>query len=283
MRWKKNNRKKVPLRILLPILILFIFFCAFLIIRSNILIIRLVDVDSKKVGCASNEQIRDSSQILGQIFLLINSSKIESDLKKKFFCIGQVTTSGFLNKVKLSVFGREPAAILIPIKNNEATNSSELREFSEASPSATFTFLKENSPKEYVVDKEGVIYSTESEMLNVPKLYITGLDLNLGQRVKEELISNTLKILKILAIFGVNVNDAKIYSDNLLLINALPRIIFRLDANVNWQIASLQLILKTAKISRRTVPTEVGIDESSLEFIDLRFDKPVVRIAPKKK
>ena len=50
-----------------------------------------------------------------------------------------------------------------------------------------------------------------------------------------------------------------------------PKVFFRLDNEIDLQLASLQLILEKAKI-----------DERILEFIDLRFDKPIVRFAPKK-
>ncbi|MBI4038755.1 hypothetical protein HY384_02235 [Candidatus Daviesbacteria bacterium] len=61
--------------------------------------------------------------------------------------------------------------------------------------------------------------------------------------------------------------------DDFFLINPYsnnPRIIFRLSNSLDVQLASLQLILGKAKI-----------DGSRLEFIDLRFDKPVLKFTPK--
>lgn len=276
MRRRRNNSRGKKfgknLRIgLLPILLLFIFLSAFLILRSNIFTIRSIDVTSEKLGCVDNQKIKESAQILGQNIILVDFSKLE-DLKKKFFCIKSIATSrSFPNKVYLYVLGREPAAVLISLKYDESTESGELKGFIEASPSADFRFSAGNSNGNFVVDNEGIIYSTNADQLNVPKVYMTQVNLNPGQKVKEELISNTLKILKMAKIFGININESKITMEDLLLINANPGIIFRLDGNTDSQIASLQLILEKAKI-----------DGSSLEFIDLRFDKPIVKIAPKK-
>ncbi len=276
MRWRRNNRRdrkfgKVLGLGLLPIFLL-IFLSAFLILHSNIFTIRSIDVTSEKIGCVDNQNIKESAQILGQNIIFTNFSKLE-DLKKKFFCIKSVTISkSFPNKVNLSVFGREPAAILVSLKYDESTKSGELiKGFIEASASADIHFSADHSNENLVVDDEGIVYSTNVDQINVPKVYRTQVNLSLGQKIKEGLISNTLKILKMAKIFGINVNESKITMEDLLLINATPRIIVKLDDNIDSQIASLQLILQKAKM-----------DEENLEFIDLRFDKPVVRIVPKK-
>ena len=72
---------------------------------------------------------------------------------------------------------------------------------------------------------------------------------------------------------GISVNESFL-NDSFFIIKdetSVIKVIFRLKNEVDIQLASLQLILDKAKI-----------DEKELEFIDLRFDKPVVRYAPKK-
>ena len=160
-------------------------------------------------------------------------------------------------------------------KEVEATQSGLLERFTqqatpsgESSNSAIFADAGEN----FLVDIQGVIYSNNPEGVNAPRIYVRDLKFTLGQTIKENIIKNILKIIDKLKTFGVSIKEVKIIKNNILLVDAVPRIIFKLDDKQEMQIASLQLILNKAKI-----------DGSSLEFIDLRFDKPVVRFAPKKK
>lgn len=260
--------------------ILLIVLAGSMLFSSNVVVINSVDVETEKVDCTDVYKIRESSGVLGQNLLLLDFKKIESDLKNNFLCIRKVEGLRiFPDKVRLLVIGREPAAILVLSKDQEATESGVLEKFSEvwatssaeASPSAGFNFFVEGPVENFVVDNEGVVYSTDIEQINAPKVFVSGLNLNLGQKIKENLITNLLKILEKVRSFGIEARETKIYSNHLLLVNSMPRIIFRLDGKIDTQIASLQLILQKAKI-----------DEDILEFIDLRFDKQIVRFAPKK-
>ncbi|TSC87728.1 MAG: Uncharacterized protein G01um10147_414 [Microgenomates group bacterium Gr01-1014_7] len=251
-----------PFKLILFLSILLIISMGVFLFRSNIFTITSIEVEIEKVGCVESDKIRDASNLLGQNFFLLNSSKLENDLKNKYVCIHKVNLSRYFpNKVKLFIFGREPAAILIVLKDGEATESAEATPSAEASSSA----------EGFVVDNEGVVYSNSIEQINAPYIYAGGLNLTVGQKIKDDFIGKILKILEKLKSFGVDVKETKIYSNSLLLTGAMPRIIFKLSDNIDTQIASLQLILNKAKI-----------DGEILEFIDLRFDKPVVKFAPKK-
>ena len=275
---KKRTIRIIPL--LLTVCTIFLLALIPLALNSNFFLVKSIDVKMDKINCIDSDKVKQSSNLLGQNLFLINSAKVEENLKRKFICIKSVTTSRYFpSTIKLDIFGREPIAILVVLKNEEATPSNQLENFTEiqstpsaeSSSSATFDFSVNDTNENFVVDDEGLIYSNSIEQINVPRVYTSGLSLFLGQRVKGDLIENTLKILQKVGTFGVDVKDAKIYSEKILLINAIPKIIFRMDEKIDAQIASLQLILNKAKI-----------DNGSLEFIDLRFDKPIVRFAPKK-
>lgn len=237
------------------VLALIIFILAGLaVFRSNLFIINSAAVQIEKIQCADQNQISNSSGIPGQNFFLLNSAKIENDLKGKYICIRKVEISRYFpNKVKLFVSGREAAAILIAS--------------AEASPSAEAS----SSAQKLVVDNEGVIYSNDFEHIDAPLIFVSGLDLSLGQKVQDNLIGKALKILEKVNSFGINIKETKIYSDVLFLTGEGIQVFFKLSDNIDTQLASLQLILDKAKI-----------DEDTLDFVDLRFDKPVVKIAPKK-
>lgn len=273
---QKRNFKPGIFSIILLGLVLLVIFSIFLLFRSNMFTIQSIDVQTEKISCTDNKQIRDVVPLLGQNFFLTNSAKVESKLKKRFICIKSVEIlRQFPNRVKIKVFGREPAAILVVTKDIEATQSGLLERFTQqATPSGepNSSAIVMDSGENLLVDIQGVIYSSNLEGVTAPRIYVRDSKLTLGQTLKEDVIKNVLKILDKLKTFGVSVKEVKIIQNKLLLVDAVPRIIFKLDDKQEMQIASLQLILNKAKI-----------DDSSLEFIDLRFDKPVVRFAPKKK
>lgn len=227
-------------RILLIIPIVFAFF-----IYNSIFKVKSLNVQSEKIDCADDLQIKNSTNILGQNIFLINKNPIESDLKKKFICINQINLSKiFPSKINLRVLGREAKAKLYL-----------------ASPSA------EASSEAYLVDEEGVIFSKDVNNIFAPRVFFENTDLYLGKNIE---FRNILKILNESGKFGLDIEVSQIL-DSFIVIFSLPKVIFKLDNQIDVQIASLQLILEKAKM-----------DSETLDFIDLRFDKPVIRIAPKK-
>lgn len=258
------KRKRKLRRIVPALFIALVFLAIFLIVKLNFFTVKSIEVQIKKTDCTDKDKIKDVAGLLGQNIFFINQSRIETELKRKFFCIKSVEISKiFPNKIELEVLGREPAIIVAVLQDKEATQSAILEEFSDASSSAQFSF---------VVDNEGIVYSTNIEQINAPNIYVSGFSVTLGQKIKEKLIANILKILEKVKHFGIEIKEVKMYSQKNLLINGTLRIIFRIDDGIDEQIASLQLILEEARIY-----------SNSLEFIDLRFDKPIVRFAPKKK
>jgi hypothetical protein len=197
-----------------------------------------------------------------------------------FICIGSVKiTKKLPNQVDISVLSRQPAAVLVSIHDPESSSSArlnniiqELSASSSASVSAKPAIFEFKGTVEdmVVVDSEGVVYSKNIE-INVPKIYFWGENLILGKRVDQNLIKSALIILDRVKIFGVNIIEAKIFLQRILVINSEPKLVFALDRDLNLQLASLQLILEKAKI-----------EETNMEFIDLRYDKPVVKYSPKK-
>lgn len=285
MRWNRKRKqkvrgrfslKKIIISLLIPVFLAGIYF----IFSSKIFSIKSVEIHLSKIDCVDENKIRTSSNLLGENFFFLHYQKIEKSLKKNFFCIKSVSISKkFPSLVKLDVFGREAAVILVSL-SEEATQSGAIESFiqaqatssAQASQSAQIAFPVIGSNEKFVVDDEGIIFSKNADQYNAQHIYITGFKLTLGKAIEDKMIGNALKILEKIKTFGMEFKDAKILSEKILLVNGMPKIIFKLDGDIEKQTASLQLILKTAKI-----------DSNTLEFIDLRFDKPVVKFAPKKK
>lgn len=258
--FNKSRRSKFAFKILIAGFLIFLLFF-FLFFKSGLFNVSYVEIITHNPVCVSQNQI-DSSQILGRNFFLIDTKKFEKSIKEKFICVKEITISPVLpNKIKVKIFGREGRAKLIA-QRSEASSSSELENI--ATPSADW------SSDGYLMDAEGIIFSKDNSGLNLPNIFISGQSLFEGKKLIDNNAQNSLKILEKLNLFGLDVKFTLILDNNFIVFSR-PKIIFKLDDKVDTQIASLQLIMQKAKI-----------DASQLEFIDLRFDKPAIKIAPKK-
>lgn len=254
-------------KIFLLVFIVLIFISIFFIGNSDFFKIKSIDIQTEHIACADANQIRDSSNLLGQNIFFINSSRIKDVIKNRFICIKDIQISrNFPNKVSIFASGREPKALLLVLKDEEASQSANFENI--ATPSAR---IAEKSVDKFLVDSVGVIFAKENNNLDIPRIFYYKKDVSLGQVV--EPVSQSLKILQKVKSYGLDVSISEILEESLLIHPQVkgPRIVFKLKENLDTQLASLQLILKQAKI-----------DEKELEFIDLRFDKPVIILAPKK-
>jgi len=268
--------------------IIIIFFASILLISllfffsSKFFTIKKIDIKTENIFCASIDELKSSLNFSGENLIFASFTKVKSELFKKFLCIKDIKISRSIpDKINLLFLGREPVAILVSLKSKEATSSAIIEKFSQldasdsadASSSALFNPSLEETADTYLVDESGVIFAKNLDWSNVPRLVLYGENLILGLKINQEIIKNALAIFDGLKTFGVKLSDAKIYSESLLLVNTRNnelRIIFSLIEKIDIQLASLQLILNKAKI-----------DKENIEFIDLRFDKPIVKFAPK--
>lgn len=258
-RFKKRNSFW---EILLLIFVVIICIIIYLLLRSNLFTIQAAQVKSEKIDCTDENNLKEKSEVLGKNIFLLDEKNIEENIKKNFICIKSVNFSKvFPNRIKINVAGRNPVAQLISVKNFEVSVSALIE--NTATPSSN---QKEDT---YLSDNEGVVFS-KADDLDIPKIYIFGHDLSLGNKLPDDYLQKSLNILNDLKNLGIDNKQTNIFN-NLFITTSVPKIIFRLDQDIRLQIASLQLILKIAKI-----------DKVDLEFIDLRFDKPIVKFAPKK-
>lgn len=229
----------------------------FFISQSNFFSIKKVEVFvTNRLDCANQTQLKDSVQLLGKNIFFINIDDLSRKVKEKFFCVKNISLAkNLFDKVEINVSGREPAAYLL------------------ATPSA------QEATSSFLIDDEGVVFSMDINNLTIPTVFVNITNFSLGQKLERG--AEIAKILDKIKTYGLD-GKISVLEDNSFIIQSNPKVIFSLERNIDKQLASLQLILNKAKINRRTVPTEVGINAEELEFIDLRFDKPVIKIAPKK-
>lgn len=222
-----------------------------ILLKSDLFTIRQAEIETSNLGCADKDQIKNIAPIQGQNFFALDEKKLAKDLSEKFICIKDVNLLKTLpNKVKIEVRGRDPAVILASLDQPFST------------PSA------DEKLAGYLADNDGVVFAKNTGDLTSPTVYHANLDISLGKKL--EVLGQILKILDKIKILGIETPDNLINDDDFW-VNpyTTPKIIFRLNDKIDIQLASLQLILDKAKI-----------DSEKLEFIDLRFDKPVVQFAP---
>lgn len=230
----------------------------YLVIFSTVFKVKGFVISPDEFDCGKSEEVKKIVSVLGTNYFSLDNSQIEEKIKDKFFCVGSVNLSkNFPDKVKLNLNKRQGILNLIPLESSRSA---------EATPSAQ----KIATESGFLIDKEGVVFSKANFETNLQSVFYLG-NLSVGQRLANNLSERVIKILDSVKRLDLNPNDAKIYSGDNFSLGVKPQITFKLSDSLDRQLASLQLIASQAKI-----------DEREVEFLDLRFDKPVVRYAPKK-
>ncbi len=253
---RKKSRIKILIFLFLPIVLIIIFY------KLNILKIQNVEIKNEGADCINGNNLNEKNMLLGRNFFTFSTDEINSKIKKNNICIKDVIYSrNFPKTVEITLVGRKPIIKLLEVRDFEASASALIE--NTATPSA-------DESDAFIADDEGIVFSKDTD-LDLPKVYIIGQSLKIGTEFENNSLKKMIDILKKLPGFGVD-NRSSYFYTGLLIINTSPKIIFKLDQDIDIQIASLQLILQKAKM-----------DSERLEFIDLRFDKPIIKYFPKKK
>ncbi len=282
--WFKRRRKVVVNRIKVksnPWVIrgIFLFIlvlalgAAFYLLTASVFVVKSLEIKVEG-DCVSRDKVRGVVQILGRNIFSVDKGDVETSIKKKFVCVKSVgLKKGLPDKVQLEVFNRVAVAQILTFPKKEASSSAILSEFLQVKASGSAEASRSaqvNPDKQYLVDEEGIVFS-EGINPGVPTLQIWEEGLKLGEKLQQGVVTGALEILKQLSVLGLPTNDAKIYSDKILLVDTKPKVIFDLSVDKEKQLGALQLILTRAKIESR-----------EMEFVDLRFENPVVKYVPKK-
>ncbi len=260
MRRLRSGVKNPPLGKLIPLIAVLIpIFIGAIFLKSSFFKIHLINLNLSQINCTDEQNIKDKSNILNKNIFFVDEKNTKLDLKNKFICIKDIQfTKSLPDKILMNVKGRIPVAELISIPNFESSTSAVIENI--ATPSASLD-------ETYLADDDGVVFA--KGFADVSKIYFLGKTISIKEK-QDEYLNKTLFILKLFKELGID--NSKVYIiDNFLITNSHPKVAFLLNKEREEQIASLQLILQKAKI-----------DNKELEFIDLRFDKPIIKYAPKK-
>lgn len=254
MRRHSRAKNSYPKKIILPIVTSLFLLVGYLIFRSPVLLIKSVLVKLDKVNCVSENQIKEQVNIIGKNFFLFNSTQIEYFLKQKFSCVKNVQVyRRFPSSVELFVSGRIPVASILEFKNMDSSSSASL---------ATQSAQMATDSAKFLVDDEGVPFNYSNDNLNLQSIY--------ADEVNQNYLQKTVMVINKFKSFHLDIKQVKIIGEDLYLDVGFG-IVMPLRGQIEQKVAALQLILDQAKIG-----------EEKIEMIDLRFDKPVVKYAPKK-
>lgn len=260
----RKTKSKIFLKFIIGVGLSLVIFFIFVIFKSNYFKIKIINIKADNVSCVDENNLTERSTLLGNNFFFIDEQKIEDKLKKDFICIKNINFSKRLpSKIIIDIEGRKGVAVLATVKYSEASISSIIENI--ATPPRIL-------PKDsFLVDDSGVVFVNNDGLTKLPRIDVVGLDIAVGFKFENDYLKKTLKIMNELEHLVID-NPSVLILNKFLISQSKPKIVFNLDENIDIQIASLQLILQKAKM-----------DSEEFEFIDLRFDKPLVRIAPKKK
>ncbi|MBI2600917.1 FtsQ-type POTRA domain-containing protein [Candidatus Daviesbacteria bacterium] len=264
-------------------ILLLLFGIYYLVFISDIFLIKEFKLTKDRTDCIDTNEIENNLTTEKYNFFTIDKKPILANLQKRFYCVKDLKVKKVLpDKIELILSNREKKAVVTSL-GKEASISALILDASfdsSASAIASYSGLIKGDKERFFIDREGMVFDRALEENNLPTIYLAG-NLKLGEKIAGDQIIKVLEIVEKLASFGMPVKDAKFISEKDLAVNSLPYVVFNLAADIYPQLASLQLILNKAKIDNRNI-SQGEISEKNIEFIDLRYDKPVVRLAPEK-
>lgn len=264
----KHRRRSTKAKLLPLFVVLVSILSVYLILRIPVIKKITISGGAECIGDSKPAQI---NSLAGQNILFADKKKVEDEIKKKFICIKGIKLNKiFPDQVNVGFIAREPKIEVVVIER-AATTSAEIADL-EAYVSSPSSELKlENFPRKgtFLTDEDGIVFSSEDKE-SLSKIYSFS-NFALGQKIAHDSIGKILKIIGKLKEMGMDTSTSLLQSDQTYLMYSNPKVYFNLESNLDFQIASLQLILNKSKIIRDDVV-----------FIDLRYDKPIVKFAPKK-
>ncbi len=266
---RKSSKKLLIFTTFIAILIL-----TFLVFGSNLFKVNTVDITLNKINCVGIKELKAEVQIDNQNIFFVSARKILENTQNKYPCIKQLLVHPMVpNKVNLEFVGREAVLSFRPTQLEEASVSAILSQFQKISTqSAQATPSAAQSPNQFLVDSDGVVFAQTFETQYIPSILFWDMNLKIGTKLEHKQVADLVNIFDKLKVLSLPILEVRIYSSGNMLVHSSSIIIFNLNKDVQNQLAALQLILDKAKI-----------DEEIMVFIDLRFDKPVVKYAPRSK
>lgn len=244
------------------------------------------DITFQNLNCTTPPEISQFLTSMKMNYFYYKSTDVEYELRRKFFCIGKIEQQIFYpDRLKLNIIGREGKYVIKTLNTDIETNPQIILSLDQlnATQSTSQAFppkvlsqildVYENASDSamFLADAEGVIFETASTDVTLPRISLFGRELRVGQKIPDNLIQKVTEINNKISPMDIPTDNFIVVGDRLI-IDGKPRVTFALNKEIARQSASLQLILRQAKMNLDPEKP----DSRSVESVDLRFDRPVV-------
>lgn len=244
------------------------------------------DITFQNLNCTTPPEISQFLSSMKMNYFYYKSSEVEYELRRKFFCIGKIEQEIFYpDRLKLNITGREGKYVIKTLNTDIQANPQIIlsldqlnatQSTSQAFPPKVLSQILdayENASESamFLADEEGVIFESASTDAALPRISLFGRELRVGQKISDDLIQKVTEISNKVSPMDIPTDNFIVVGDRLI-IDGKPRVTFALNKEIARQSASLQLILRQAKMNLDPEKP----DSRSVESVDLRFYRPVV-------
>lgn len=270
---KRINRKKIFRRAIV-MLIFILFIGVIYTVRNNLFSVKKIDVKNS-LSCVDVTKLSKDSRILGKNILLLDVDNLEVVIRAKLPCVENLKiVKRFPDSVTINITPKIPVAVFSLVMRPKELNL-DLQDATASSQAAKLEFGIEGLEINgiYLTDRTGTFYEqvVPGKIDDLPLAYFLVEDVESGKYISESRLYIFLTLVDKLKTLQISSKSLKV-DGHKLIIDGSPKMVLSLDKDPLWQAASLQLILQKAKIN-----------SSSVDTVDLRFDKPVVIYSSSKK
>ena len=238
--------------------------------KMELFTIKKVEIEKNNADCLDDKNLLSKYNILKENIIFINEGDLNKTILEKNICVKNIFLEKKIpNTLKIIINGRKGFARIVKYNDHNQINLDNLESSSSSQAALLDWSFSSSESVNYIVDEEGLIF-TQKEEDNLPMIYLSEQILEVGKKIENIDFSKIVQLFVKLPQMNRSFTQVKI-SEHRLQIKNDQKIVFSLEKDILMQLASLHLILEKAKIDNR-----------SMDSIDLRFDKPVVKYLPKK-
>ena len=204
--------------------------CVTFLATFKLLVVKTLKIDNQTQACVNEQEVFDTLPILGKGMIFLDKQKISNTLVSKYLCIESVKIfRTFPQTLSLSLLPRRPALIIQALSDPddfekaarllkiwESTSSGKQVDATAAAnliPTLNLTFENATTSGTFVVDDNGIIFSKDATVSDLPVVtaFIDGIDI--GQKIDARIIKNIKIILERLHELETKVTKIKLIKE----------------------------------------------------------------------
>lgn len=259
-----NRPVVIPLpKLSLMLILILTVFLIILAFRSDLLLVHEVLIQSQPQPVISNLIANDiklvgdlvKGRTVGRSIIFVNQKRLESEIRKNFLTINQVTvTKNLPNQISVSLTPRLPTAEI---------------DVWSATDSGKIDSAKKRPRIRLVSDETGYLFAQVASTSGIPVINIfLDREIRVGDRLQGERVKEAIDILDQLKKSSLEVAVVELVGVEAIKVRLKTQmiVVFSGQKEVEDQVASLQAVIDRHRMEKREIIQ-----------IDLRYNKPVVK------